>query len=92
MYFPLGIFSIASYVGTNHGIGWNKIESLLLRCWGEKVRLEFCQGSLRKLWNQLDPVVVAIRKAMLMCYTVDPMKFPSSKAVATFLDVEFKHL
>ena len=53
MYFPLGIFSIASYVGTNHGIGWNKIESLLLRCWGEKVRLEFCQGSLRKSWNQL---------------------------------------
>ena len=74
---------------------WNRLEQ------GRKPSAEVLKrkvkaGSLprvpQEIMESIDPVVVAIRKAMFMCYTVDPMKRPSSKAIATFLDVEFKRL
>jgi hypothetical protein len=42
--------------------------------------------------NSNDPEIIAIRKAMLMCYTVEPNERPSSKAIAKFLEGELKRL
>lgn len=39
-----------------------------------------------------DPEIIAIRKAMIMCYTVEPNERPSSKAIAKFLEDELRRL
>jgi|AntRauTorckE5430_2_1112549.scaffolds.fasta_scaffold00511_10 serine/threonine protein kinase len=74
---------------------WNRLEQgrkpssdVLAR----KVKAGILPRVPQNVMESTDPVVVAIRKAMFMCYTVDPMNRPSSKYVAAFLDEELKNL
>jgi len=68
---------------------WNKLEKKG-RPSPAELTMKVKAGMLPRIPEQVlqsnEPEIVAIREAMLMCWTFDPKKRPSSKDVATFLD------
>ena len=74
---------------------WNKLEKRG-RPLSAELTMKVKAGMLPRIPEQVlqsnEPEIVAIREAMLMCWTFDPKKRPSSKDVATFLDDELTRL
>jgi serine/threonine protein kinase len=75
---------------------WNKMEKGGRKPSSDELVRKVGAGVLPRIPPQIfesnDKELVAIRKAMMMCYTVDVSKRPTSKAIAKFLDDEWLRL